>query len=71
MSQVKKLILDEFAHRIFSAEKTKNYIEMTKEDFLDKVNSLYKSEAQLVAGYAPFCKHLFLLKRPNIKIIKL
>ena len=60
MSIPKKLILDQFAYRAFDSNKTKNYIKMSKEDFLNKVNELYTSENQLVEGYAPFCKHIFI-----------
>ena len=60
MSNPKKLILDQFAYRAFDSNKTKNYIKMSKEDFLKKVNELYTSENQLVEGYAPFCKHIFI-----------
>ena len=60
MSIPKKLILDQFAYRAFDSNKTKNYIKMSKEDFLKKVNELYTSENQLVEGYAPFCKHIFI-----------
>ena len=60
MSIPKKLILDQFAYRAFDSNKTKNYIKISKEDFLKKVNELYTSENQLVEGYAPFCKHIFI-----------
>ena len=55
----KSLILDQFAFRSFDKSRTSNYINMDKEEFTKKVNELYKSESQLVDGYAPFCKHLF------------
>ena len=55
----KRLILDQFAFRSFDKNRTSNYINMDKEEFTKKANDLYKSESQLVDGYAPFCKHLF------------
>lgn len=55
-----KLILEEFCFRAFDKEKSKNYINYEKEKFLEKVNELVTSQKQLVEGYAPFCKHIFL-----------
>jgi len=56
----KKLILDQFSYRAFDSTKTKNFIKMDKTEFLNKVNEQYKSITQLVDGYAPFCKHIFI-----------
>ena len=76
MEKPKSLILDQFAFRSFDKTRTSNYINMDKQDFLNKVNELYKSESQLVEGYAPFCKHLFVenfvkgLKSCHIEINK-
>ena len=70
----KEIILEQFAYRIFDKNRTSNYINLSKEDFTKKVNELYKSESQLVDGYAPFCKHLFVenfvkdLKSSHIEI---
>ncbi len=55
----KRLILDQFAFRSFDKSRNSNYINMDKEEFTKKANELYKSKTQLVDGYAPFCKHLF------------
>ena len=72
----KRLILDQFAFRSFDKNRTSNYINMDKEEFTKKANDLYKSESQLVDGYAPFCKHLFVpnfvkgLKSCHIEINK-
>ena len=55
----KALILDQFSYRSFDKSRNTNYINMDKQEFLDNVNNLYKSETMLVDGYAPFCKHLF------------
>ena len=60
MEKPKSLILDQFAFRSFDKTRTSNYINMDKQEFLNKVNDLYKSESQWVDGYAPFCKHLFI-----------
>ena len=76
MEKPKSLILDQFAFRSFDKTRTSNYINMDKQEFLNKVNDLYKSESQLVEGYAPFCKHLFVenfvkgLKSCHIEINK-
>ena len=76
MEKPKSLILDQFAFRSFDKTRTSNYINMDKQEFLNKVNDLYKSESQLVDGYAPFCKHLFVenfvkgLKSCHIEIKK-
>ena len=76
MEKPKPLILDQFAFRSFDKTRSSNYINMDKQDFLNKVNELYKSESQLVEGYAPFCKHLFVenfvkgLKSCHIEINK-
>ena len=76
MEKPKSLILDQFAFRSFDKARTSNYINMDKQEFLNKVNDLYKSESQLVNGYAPFCKHLFVenfvkgLKSCHIEINK-
>ena len=76
MEKPKSLILDQFAFRSFDKTRTSNYINMDKQEFLNKVNDLYKSESQLVDGYAPFCKHLFVenfvkgLKSCHIEINK-
>ncbi len=59
MEKPKSLILDRFAFRAFDKTRSSNYINMDKQEFLNKVNELYKSESMLVDGYAPFCKHLF------------
>ena len=59
MEKPKSLILDQFAFRAFDKTRSSNYINMDKQEFLNKVNELYKSESMLVDGYAPFCKHLF------------
>ena len=59
MEKPKSLILDQFAFRSFDKTRTSNFINMDKQEFLNKVNELYKSESMLVDGYAPFCKHLF------------
>ena len=48
----KPLILDKFSFRPFVSTRNSNYI--------SKVNELYKSSKDLVEGYAPFCKHLFI-----------
>ena len=55
----KPLILDKFSYRAFDSTKSSNYIAITKEEFIQKVNELYQSTKDLVDGYAPFCKHLF------------
>ena len=55
----KPLILDKFAYRSFDSTRNSNYINISKEEFVQKVNELYKSTKDLVDGYAPFCKHLF------------
>ena len=57
----KPLILDQFSYRAFDKSRTSNYINMDKNEFTKKVNELYKSESMLVEGYAPFCKHLFVV----------
>ena len=59
MEKPKSLILDQFAFRAFDKTRSSNYINMDEQEFLNKVNELYKSESMLVDGYAPFCKHLF------------
>lgn len=33
---------------------------MDKNEFMDKLNQLYLKDSELVDGYAPFCKHLFI-----------
>ena len=55
----KPLILDKFSFRSFDSTRNSNYISISKEEFIKKVNELYKSSKDLVEGYAPFCKHLF------------
>ena len=55
----KPLILDKFAYRSFDSTRNSNFINISKEEFVQKVNELYKSTKDLVDGYAPFCKHLF------------
>ena len=55
----KPLILDKFSFRSFDNIRNSNYISISKEEFIKKVNELYKSSKDLVEGYAPFCKHLF------------
>ena len=62
MSNIEKpkpLILDKFAYRSFDSTKNTNYINMPKDEFVQKVNEVYNSTNDLVEGYAPFCKHLF------------
>ena len=62
MSNIEKpkpLILDKFAYRSFDSTKNTNYINMSKDEFVQKVNEVYNSTNDLVEGYAPFCKHLF------------
>ena len=56
----KPLILDKFSYRAFDSTRNSNYISLTKEEFINKVNESYKSAKDLVEGYAPFCKHLFI-----------
>ena len=56
----KKVILEKFAFRLFDPQKTKNYINCSKDEFVNKVNELFTSTSQLKDGYAPFCKHIFI-----------
>ena len=56
----KPLILDKFAYKAFDKTRNTNYINISKEEFIQKVNEQYKSTKDLVEGYAPFCKHLFI-----------
>ena len=60
MDKPKPLILDKFAYRAFEQSRSSNYINISKEEFIQKVNEQYKSTTELVDGYAPFCKHLFI-----------
>ena len=55
----KPLILDKFSYRSFDSTRNTNYINISKEEFVQKVNELYNSTKVLVDGYAPFCKHIF------------
>lgn len=32
---------------------------MSKDEFMNKLNEIYLKEPNLIDGYAPFCKHLF------------
>lgn len=56
----KKVVLEKFAFRLFDPKKTKNYINYSKDEFVNKVNELFTSTSQLRDGYAPFCKHIFI-----------
>ncbi|KAG7395386.1 hypothetical protein PHYBOEH_003785 [Phytophthora boehmeriae] len=56
------IVLDGFAKRQFD---DKNYsgtqLDFDKAEFVNKVNEIYEANGkQLVDGYAPFCKHLFI-----------
>ncbi|KAK1937772.1 Potassium voltage-gated channel subfamily KQT member 5 [Phytophthora citrophthora] len=56
------IVLDGFAKRQFD-DKTYSgtQLDFDKTEFVNKVNEIYESNnKQLVDGYAPFCKHLFI-----------
>ncbi|KAH7464674.1 hypothetical protein PRIC1_005711 [Phytophthora ramorum] len=56
------LVLDGFAKRQFD-DKTYSgtQLDFDKQEFVKKVNEIYEANGkQLVDGYAPFCKHLFI-----------
>eukprot|EP01095_Lingulamoeba_sp_RSL-Kostka_P005480 TRINITY_DN1681_c0_g1_i1.p1 TRINITY_DN1681_c0_g1~~TRINITY_DN1681_c0_g1_i1.p1 ORF type:complete len:206 (-),score=73.02 TRINITY_DN1681_c0_g1_i1:213-830(-) len=49
-----------FAYKLFEGEAPK-FTDINKEDFVDRVNEIYENDnLELVEGYAPFCKHLFI-----------
>ncbi|KAH0483106.1 MAG: hypothetical protein KVP17_004799 [Porospora cf. gigantea B] len=55
-----KLGLDSFAFRQFQPDYAGSCVEgVSPEEFLEKVNVLAEN-AELVEGYAPFCKHVFI-----------
>ena len=56
----KPLILDKFSFRSFDSTRNSNYILISNEEFIKKVNEWYKSSKDLVEGYAFICKHLFI-----------
>ncbi|KAF4319016.1 hypothetical protein BBO99_00006869 [Phytophthora kernoviae] len=56
------IVLDGFAKRQFD-DKTYSgsQVDFDKTEFVNKVNEIYEANGkQLVDGYAPFCKHLFI-----------
>lgn len=64
MSASKSLVIDEFAHRQFvESDSSKSYggtvFSTSIEEFEEIANSRY-DESNLVDGYAPFCKHIFI-----------
>ena len=62
------LVMDDFAIRQFNnPEYTGTGITFPVDEFERTVNNFYTSEDQLRAGYAPFCKHLFV---PNFAGVK-
>lgn len=64
MSMSKSLVVDEFAFRQFAeSESSKSYggtvFSIPIKEFEDIANARY-DESNLVDGYAPFCKHIFI-----------
>ena len=63
MKKQLKFVLDEFAGRQFDKVKAGlSFINFDKTQFAAKVQEAYDSDdtVQLVDGYAPFCKHIFI-----------
>lgn len=51
--------LDGFAQRQWKPEYQGTRIAFDQEEFTRRINEACQDEAELVEGYAPFCKHVF------------
>jgi len=60
--KAKDIALDPFAQRQFVKDSgSSTIIEFDQEEFINKVNQYYEQgNKELVDGYAPFCKHIFI-----------
>lgn len=56
-----KIVLNPFCHKLFksSVDSNRAIIDYDLDQFEAKLNEVYQ-EDQLVDGYAPFCKHIFI-----------